>query len=167
MKVPSGRISVDNFGWHVELDQKYVKSLLDALAMNHCKSMATPGSKGLESSRNVADSTEKLDHQEHREFLSRAGICQYMTEQRFDIACSTTEIMREAAGPNTASKNKTEENRALPKLGERRHPCDCGCRLGWRPKDKVLYVWWNVGNRSVLHSSTLVCDTSNSIAILR
>ena len=62
------RISVDNFGWHVELDQRYVKSLLDAMAMNHCKSMATPGSKGQESSRNVADSSEKLDPQKHREF---------------------------------------------------------------------------------------------------
>ena len=90
----------------VELDQKYVKSLLDTLAITHCKSMATPGSKGQESSRNVANSTEKLDPQEHREFLPRAGICQYMTEQRFDIACSRTEIMREAAGPNTASKTK-------------------------------------------------------------
>ena len=25
------RIKVDNFGWHVKLDQKYVKSLLDAV----------------------------------------------------------------------------------------------------------------------------------------
>ena len=31
---------------------------------------------------------------------------QYMTEQRFDIAFSTKEIMREAAGPTTASKTK-------------------------------------------------------------
>ena len=51
------RISVDNFGWHVELDQRYVKSLLDAMAMNHCKSMATPGSKGQEGN----STTEKLD----------------------------------------------------------------------------------------------------------
>ena len=56
------RISVDNFGWHVELEPRYVKSLLDAMAMNHCKSMATPGSKGQESSRNVADLIGKLDH---------------------------------------------------------------------------------------------------------
>ena len=35
------RISVDEFGWHAELDQRYVKSLLDAMAMTHCKSMAT------------------------------------------------------------------------------------------------------------------------------
>ena len=32
------RIIVINFGWHVELDPRYVKSLLDAMAMNHCKS---------------------------------------------------------------------------------------------------------------------------------
>ena len=62
------RIRVAKFGWHVELGQRYLKSLLDAIAMNHCKSMATPGSKGQESSRNVADFSEKLDPQEHREF---------------------------------------------------------------------------------------------------
>ena len=75
------RISVDEFGWHVELDQRYVKSLLDAMAMNHCKSMATPGSMGQEGN----NATEKLDAKEHREFRSGAGIYQYMTEQRFDI----------------------------------------------------------------------------------
>ena len=72
------RISVDDFGWHVELDQRYVKSLLNAMAMIHCKSMATPGSKGQESS--YVD-TEKLNPQEHREIRSGAGICQFMTEQ--------------------------------------------------------------------------------------
>ena len=96
------RISVDEFGWHVELDQRYVNSLLDAMAMNHCKSMATLGSKGQEGN----SATEKVDAKEHREFRSGTGICQYMTEQRFDIAFSTKEIMREAAGPTTASKTK-------------------------------------------------------------
>ena len=93
---------MDEFGWHVELDQRYVKSLLDAMAMNHCKSMATPGSKGQEGN----NATEKLDAKEHREFRYGAGTCQYMTEQRFDIAFNTKEIMREAAGPITASKTK-------------------------------------------------------------
>ena len=100
------RISVDNFGWHVELDQRYVKSLLDAMAMNHCKPMAALGSKGQESVRNVAELTGKLDPLEHREFRSGAGICQYMTEQRFHIAFSTKEIVRDAAGPITTSKTK-------------------------------------------------------------
>ena len=141
--------------------------------------MATPGSKGQESSRNVADLTEKLDPQEHQEFRSGAGICQYMTEQRFDIAFSTKEVMREAAGPTTTSKTKLKRIahylKGTPAMcpefplgweAGRRHPCDRGCRLGWRPKDKVLHVRRSVGNRSVLHSSTLVCDTGNSIAIL-
>ena len=157
----------------------YVKSLLDAMAMNQCKSMATSGSKGQERSRNVAELTEMLDPQEHREFRSGAGICQYMTEQRFDIASSTKEIMKEAAGPTTAAKTKMKRIARYLKrtslmctefpLGGkagRRHPCDRGCRLGWRPKDKVLHVWWSVRNRSVLPSLTLVCDTGNSIAIL-
>ena len=47
----------------------------------------------------------------------------------------------------------------------RRDPCDGGCRLGWRPKDKVLHVWRSVGNQSVLHCSTLVCDAGNSTSI--
>ena len=78
-----------------------MKSLLDAMAMNHCKSMATPGSKGQEANK----TTEKLDTKEHREFRSAAGICQYMTEQRFDIAFSTKEIMREAAGTTTPQRH--------------------------------------------------------------
>ena len=44
------RISVDDFGWHVELDQRCVKCLLNAMALSRCRSMATPGSKGQESS---------------------------------------------------------------------------------------------------------------------
>ena len=169
------RISVDEFGWHVELDQRHVKSLLDAIAMNHRKSMATPGSKGQEGN----SATEKLDAKEHREFRSGAGICQYMTEQRFDIAFSTKEIMREAAGPTTASKTKVEADRALPQrtpamcvelpLGcqvGRRHPCDGGCRLGQRPEDKVLNVWRSIGNWPVLHGTSLVGDTGNSVTIV-
>ena len=53
-----------HFGWHVELDQRYRKILLDAMAMNHCKSMATPRSKGQDVE------TEKLDGKEHRKFRS-------------------------------------------------------------------------------------------------
>ena len=83
-----------------------MKSLLDAMAMNHCKSMAFPGSMGQESSRTMADATDKLDPQEHREFRSGAWICQFSTEQRSDIAFSTKEVMREAAGPTTGFKDR-------------------------------------------------------------
>ena len=126
------RISVDEFGWHVELDQRYVKSLLDAMAMNHCKSMATPGSKGQEGN----NATEKLDAKEHREFRSCAGICQYMTEQRFDIAFSTKETMREAAGPTTASKTKLKRIARYLKGRQR-----CVLNFPWVGKlDDVIHV---------------------------
>ena len=96
------RICVDDAGWHIEWDQRYVRSLLHAIEMNTCKSMATPGSKD----QDKQTTNEKLDLQRHREFRSGAGICQYMTEQRFNIAFSTKEIMRDAAGPTTTSKTK-------------------------------------------------------------
>ena len=144
------RISVDDFGWHVELDQRCVKSLLDAMAMNLCKSMATPGSKGQESSHVEA---EKLGPQEHREFGSGAGICQYMTEQRFDIAFSTKEIMREAAGPTTASKTKLKRiarylkgrQRCVlnfPSAGKLDDVIHMTVDADWAggPKDKVLHA---------------------------
>ena len=112
-----------------------MKSLLDAMAMNRHKSMAAPGSKGQESSH---VETEKLDPQDHRVFRSGAGIGQCMTEKRIDIAFSTKEIMREAAGPTTASKTKLRRIADSPLGGKagRRYPCDGGCRPGWRPKTR-------------------------------
>ena len=47
-------------------------------------------------------------------------------------------------------------------VGER-HPRDCGCRLSWRPEDKVLDVWRSIGNLPVLHFVSFVGDTSNSV----
>ena len=160
-------ISVDDFEWHVELDQRYAKSFVEC---NGDESLQNRWPFLDRRDRRAAHvSTEKLDPQEHREFRSGAGICQCMTEQRLDIAFITKEIMREAAGPTTASKTKLKRiarylkgrqrcvlNFPCGKAG-RRHPCDGGCRLGWKPKDKVLHVQRSGGNRSVLHCSTLVC----------
>ena len=110
-----------------------MKSLLDAMAMNRCKSMATPGSKGQESSR---VETEKLDPQEHREFRSGTGICQFVKEQRFDIAFSTKDIMREAAGPTTASKTKLKRIARCLKGRQR-----CVLNVPWVGKlDDVIHV---------------------------
>ena len=74
--------------------------------------MATTGSKDHERQA----TNDKLDPQEHREVRSGAGSCQYMTEQRFDIAFSTKEIMRDAAGPTTASKTKLKRIRRYLKV---------------------------------------------------
>ena len=67
------RISVDNFGWHVELDHRYVKKFVGC---NGNETLEIDGHAWMEgSSRNVSDLTEKLGPQEHREFRSGAGIC--------------------------------------------------------------------------------------------
>ena len=91
--------------------------------MHHGKSVATPGSK--EQERHATN--EKLLAPEHREFWSGAGICLYMTEQRFDIAFSTKEIMREAAALTTASKIKLKRITRYLKGRQRcvlNFPCD-------------------------------------------
>ena len=44
---------MDESGWHVELDQRYVRSVLDAMAMDHYKSMTTLGSKEPENNGSI------------------------------------------------------------------------------------------------------------------
>ena len=77
----------------------------------------------------MADLTETLDPQEHREFRSGA-------EQRSDIAFSTKEIMREAAGPTTASKTKLKRIARYLKGRQR-----CVLNFLWVGKlDDVIHV---------------------------
>ena len=69
---------------------------------------------------------------------SRSGavVCQYMTEQRFDIAFSTKEIMREAAGPATASQTKLKRIARYLKGRQR-----CVLNFTWVGKlDDVIHV---------------------------
>ena len=62
------RICVGDAGWRIELAQRYVRSLLDTVGMNKCKSMDTPGSKDQEnepqttswSRRNIESSDQVL-----------------------------------------------------------------------------------------------------------
>ena len=59
-----------------------------------------------------------------------------MTEQRFDIAFSTKEIMREAAGPTTASKTKLKRIARYPNGRQR-----CVLNFPWVWKlDDVIHV---------------------------
>ena len=152
-----------------------MNSLFDATAMNYGKSMATPGSKGQESS---LVETVKLDPKEHRGFRSGAGICQFLTEQRFDIAFSTKEVMREAAGPTTASKTKLKIIASYLKGRQRcvlNFPClrklddviQVNVDADWAgDKGKVLHVWWSVGSPcfTVRHWSVTQATVSLSSA---
>ena len=108
-------ISVDFFGWHVELDQRCVKSLLDAMAMNHCKSIGSAG-------------TSRVPIR-----CWNLSICE---EQRFDIAFSTKEIMREAAGPTTASKTKLKRTARYLKGCPR-----CGLEIQRQGAPRLVECW--------------------------
>ena len=82
-----------------------------------------------------------MDAREHREFRSGAGICQYMTDQRFDIAFSTKEIMREAAGPTTAFKTKLKRIASYLKGRQR-----CVLNFPWVAKlEDVIQVTVDAG----------------------
>ena len=72
-------------GWHVELDQRYVKSLMDA------KSMATPGSRGQESSHVETCDRTNLRH------------C-FQCEENHDRSSRTDHSLKE----------EIEQNRTLP-----------------------------------------------------
>ena len=71
------KISVDWYGWHLELDGRYVQGVLEKTGMAQCKAMATPGSKEVE-----GYDKRILDEAEHRDYRSVAGLCQYMVEMR-------------------------------------------------------------------------------------
>ena len=126
------RISVHEFGWHVELDQWYVKSLLDAMAMNHCKSMATPGSRGT--------GGQQCDGENGRKGTSRVPIrCWNLSVQdRATLRhCLQHEGNHERGSWTDHSlKDKVEANRALPQ----RTPAMC-VEFPWVGKlDDVIHV---------------------------
>ena len=126
------QICVDDFGWHVELDQRYVESLLDAMGMHHCKSMATPGSR-TRNDRPAGTST----------VLVRCwdlSVCDRATLRH----CLQYEGSHEkGSGTNHSLTDKVEADRVLPQrtpamcdelpLGYQvggRHRCDSGFGLG-------------------------------------
>ena len=80
----------------------------------------------------MADLSHKLDPQEHREFRSGAGICQYLTEQRWDIAFQYEGNHERGRRANHSLKNKTEEDRARQR---------CVLNFPWVGKlDDVVHV---------------------------
>ena len=114
----------------------YVKSLLDAMAMNPCKSMATPGSKGQQSSRNVANFDRKVGSAGTSRVPIRCcnlSVCDRTTLRH----CLQYEgNKREAAGPTAASKTKLK--RIARNLKGRQR---CVLNFPWVGKlDDVIHV---------------------------
>jgi hypothetical protein len=95
------KITVDDAGWHSELDERYAKDLVTRLGLDDCKSVITPGTK--EAKKQPRG--KALGPKGHREYRGGAGVSQYMAEHRADAAFATKQLMRDASGPDEASWN--------------------------------------------------------------
>ena len=127
------RISVDTFGRHVDLDQRCVKSFLDAMAMNHCKSLATPGSKRQEG--------QQCDGETGCKGTSRVPIRCWNLPRKWQNNASTLPSVRRKSwerqqGPTVASKTKLARIARYLKVRQR-----CVLNFLWVGKlDDVIHV---------------------------
>ena len=94
-------ITVDDSGWHLELDPRYSESLIARAGVEQGKAMVTPGSK--EQNREPGP---ELNRQGQREFRGGGGVAQYMAEHRLDVAYSTKEVLRDGHCPGENSWKK-------------------------------------------------------------
>ena len=92
-------ISVDEIGYHEELEPKYAEDLIRVAGVAQCKGVTTPGYK---------DNTEghALGVNDHTNFRSVAGISQYMQERRGDLGYPTKEVLRKCNRPTTVDQLK-------------------------------------------------------------
>ena len=93
------KITVDEHGYHMQLDTRYAEDLVYRLGLADGKSVVTPGSK--ECGKSVKE--KPLSPQAHREYRGGAGVAQYMSDMRIDCTFSTKELMRDAAAPTEVS----------------------------------------------------------------
>ena len=91
------KISVDQNGWHLELDARYANDFLRKMGLTEAKPVNTPGVK------DTGKEGELLSPQEHREYRGGAGLLQCMAEHRVDAAFATKELMRSAHSPSEKS----------------------------------------------------------------
>ena len=95
------KITVDDDGWHSELDERYAQDLVTRLGLESAKAVVTPGTKDAKKQPRG----KVLGAKGHREYRGGAGVAQYMAEHRADAAFATKQLMRDAAGPDEASWN--------------------------------------------------------------
>ena len=103
------RVSVDEDGWHEELEPRYVDDILEKSGMATCNVVKTPGVK---SSEKVKEE-DKVSQGEHSTFRSIAGLASYMCDRRGDINFSTKESLRKLARSNCFRHDRSEEDLPL------------------------------------------------------
>ena len=90
-------------GWTIEIDPRYVESLIDKLGLTRSNPAVTPGSKE-QAPEHGGDTC--LSPRDHNLYRSCVGIAQYLSEHRYDIAVATKELSREASRPTNSSMRK-------------------------------------------------------------
>ena len=96
-------ISEDNLGWHLGLDKRYGRPVLDKSGMGQEKSAVTLGGKEAMSTAENAEQKVLGRVYSHRDYRSFAGVWQYVSEMRYDKTFTTKEVMREASNPTMGS----------------------------------------------------------------
>ena len=82
----AGWLTVDNFEWHLELEEPYVRFVLDKSSTDQVKAVVTPGSR------------------------ETSGLCQFMSEMRYDTTIATKEVMQNASTLAVKSLQKPNES---------------------------------------------------------
>ena len=95
-------ISADNFGWRAQLDEFYVRSVLDKSGLDQAKAVVTPGSKEASTAATAAQG-KHVDTCSHRDYRSSAELCLNMFEMRYDATLATKEMMRGVSNPIVGS----------------------------------------------------------------
>ena len=95
------KISVDADGWHLELDERYSKDLIERSGVAEGKGVVTPGVK--ENGQGSKEEKKTVGAARHREYRGGAGVAQYMAEHRIDSCFATKELMRDASAPTEES----------------------------------------------------------------
>ena len=100
-------ISVETFRWLPELDDRYVRSVLDKSGTSQVQCNGDSSSN-----KNARGKPETiLSAREHHDHRSMAGLCEYMSEVRCDNSVADKEVMREASRPTLGSSQTVNSKR--------------------------------------------------------
>ena len=92
------KITVDEDGYHEELDKKYVEDFIKHCGVEDGRSLATPGVK-----TKPDETSSALNSMDHSFYRQGGGIAQYIVDRRPDISFATKEVLRKAATPTKQS----------------------------------------------------------------
>ena len=102
------RVPVVNFGLHFDLDERYVRSVVDRSGNGTSKIGRRTWKQGGDGdSRNMLrpNSSDTYSQRDHRSMLD----CQDMSEMRYDATFATKEVMRDTSNPSNTTCKKSRE----------------------------------------------------------